>query len=139
LNPLTLNANVSSTYKSAKIPLFQFKETAAMRFLSLFILGCFVQASYAAAIPDNLEPLAPPPPFTAEPEATTDDAEITIIKQTELTVEEFRSGGKIYMIKVTPKIGASYYLIDERGDGKFARQESLDSGFRPPKWIIHKF
>ncbi len=110
-----------------------------MRFLSLFILGCFVQASYAAAIPDNLEPLAPPPPFTAEPEATTDDAEITIIKQTELTVEEFRSGGKIYMIKVTPKIGASYYLIDERGDGKFARQESLDSGFRPPKWIIHKF
>jgi len=43
------------------------------------------------------------------------------------------------MIKVTPKVGPPYYLIDQRGDGKFARQESLDSGFRPPQWVIHRF
>ena len=47
--------------------------------------------------------------------------------------------GKLYMIKVTPKIGKPYYLVDDRGDGKFSRQESLDSGFRPPRWVLHRF
>ena len=40
------------------------------------------------------------------------------------------------MIKITPKVGKPYYLVDDRGDGKFARQESLDSGVRPPRWVI---
>jgi hypothetical protein len=68
-----------------------------------------------------------------------DEPQITIIKQTEQTVEEYRSNGKLYMIKVTPKVGAPYYLVDDRGDGKFARQDSLDSGFRVPRWIIKSF
>jgi len=56
-----------------------------------------------------------------------------------MTIEEYRIGGKLYMIKVTPKYGKPYYLVDDQGDGKFARQESLDSGFRVPRWIIHNF
>lgn len=84
--------------------------------------------------------MLPPPAFTAEPEtAPGDEPEITIIKQTELTIEEYRSGGRLYMIKVVPKVGAPYYLVDDRGDGKFARQESLDSGLRVPQWVIHRF
>ncbi|MFA6063715.1 MAG: DUF2782 domain-containing protein [Gallionella sp.] len=112
-----------------------------MRLLSLLILGAFSVTAFAGQpVPGNLEPLPPPPPFTAEPDsAPVDEAEITIIKQPETTVEEFRAGGKLYMIKVTPKIGAPYYLVDDRGDGKFVRQEGLDSGFRAPRWIIHKF
>jgi Protein of unknown function (DUF2782) len=113
-----------------------------MRILSFLIFSGFSLSAFAAQqpVPANLEPLSPPPAFTAEPEAAPEgEAEITIIKQTELTIEEYRSGGKLYMIKVTPKVGAPYYLTDDRGDGKFARQESLDSGFRPPRWIIHKF
>jgi hypothetical protein len=43
------------------------------------------------------------------------------------------------MIKITPKHGKPYYLIDDRGDGKFARQEGLDSGLRVPTWVIYKF
>jgi hypothetical protein len=64
---------------------------------------------------------------------------VTIIKQTEQTVEEYRANGKLYMIKITPKNGIPYYLVDDQGDGKFARQEGLDSGIRPPRWIIHRF
>jgi hypothetical protein len=108
-----------------------------MRFLSLFVLGGLSLPSFAAEpLPANLEPLAPPPAFTPE---SGDEPEVTIVKQTELMIEEYRSNGRVYMIKITPKIGAPYYLVDDRGDGKFARQESLDSGFRPPRWIIHKF
>ena len=110
-----------------------------MRLLS-FLLLCGCSISALAAQPDKLEPLPAPPTFTPEPEpSANDEPEVTIIKQTDLTVEEYRSGGHLYMIKITPKIGAPYYLVDRRGDGKFARQESLDTGFRPPQWIIHRF
>ncbi|MEI7457435.1 MAG: DUF2782 domain-containing protein [Nitrosomonadales bacterium] len=110
-----------------------------MRILSLLFFAGFALPVFAAQpVPSNLEPLSPPPEFTPD-SAAGDEPEVTIVKQTELTVEEYRSGGRIYMIKVTPKVGPPYYLVDSRGDGKFARQESLDSGFRPPRWIIKTF
>ena len=77
------------------------------------------------------------PAFDAQ--AAPEEPEVTITKETEQTVEEFRANGKLYMIKITPKHGVPYYLVDERGDGKFTRQESLDSGLRVPRWVIFKF
>jgi hypothetical protein len=84
------------------------------------------------------EPL-PPPSFTPAPEGSSDEPEVTIIKQTEQTIEEYRANGHLYMIKVTPKVGPPYYLVDNKGDGKFTRQNTLDSGFRPPRWVIYRF
>ena len=112
-----------------------------MRFLPFLLLGCFSVTAFAQKpVPGNLEPLPPPPAFDTAPDTVPDsEPEVTIIKQTEQTVEEFRANGKLYMIKITPKHGVPYYLVDERGDGKFARQESLDSGLRVPRWIIHRF
>ena len=43
------------------------------------------------------------------------------------------------MIKVTTAVGKPYYMIDQHGDGRFSRQNSLDSGLRPPMWVIHEF
>jgi hypothetical protein len=65
--------------------------------------------------------------------------EVTITPQSDTLIEEYRSHGKLYMIKITPKFGPPYYLIDERGDGKFARQDNLDSGLRVPQWTIKTF
>jgi hypothetical protein len=115
--------------------------TTSMRILSLLILGSFSIAAFAAKpVPENLEPLPPPPAFSAGPdESASDEPEITITRQTEQTIEEFRAGGKLYMIKITPKHGKPYYLVDDQGDGKFVRQESLDSGLRVPRWIIRSF
>ncbi|MDD2915905.1 MAG: DUF2782 domain-containing protein [Gallionella sp.] len=112
-----------------------------MRFLSFLLLSGFSFAAFAQKpVPANLEPLPPPPALAATPDGAPDDEpQVTITKQTEQTVEEYRAGGRLYMIKVTPKNGAPYYLVDDRGDGKFARQESLDSGIRPPRWVIHRF
>jgi hypothetical protein len=70
---------------------------------------------------------------------SADEPQVTIIKQTEQTVEEYRVGGRLYMIKITPKVGPPYYLVDDLGDGKFARQNSLDSGLRVPRWILKRF
>ena len=112
-----------------------------MRFLFLLLLSVLSLSAFAAKpVPANLEPLPEPPPLDVSSDASPDEeAQVTITKQTDQTIEEYRVGGKLYMIKVTPKHGVPYYLVDERGDGKFARQDSLDSGFRPPRWVIHRF
>jgi hypothetical protein len=53
-------------------------------------------------------------------------------------VEEYRSGGQPYMLKVTPKVGKPYYLVDPSGDGRFNRMETLP-GLQPPQWVVKDF
>jgi len=113
-----------------------------MRFLIILLLGVFSMAVIAAEpVPEKMESLPPPSVFDSGPDTgqPEDEPQVTITKPREAVVEEYRVGGKLYMIKVTPKVGPPYYLIDDQGDGKFVRQESLDSGFRPPRWILKKF
>ncbi len=93
----------------------------------------------AQQAPADLQPLPeppPPPPGVVDPAL---EPQVTITKRGEDRVEEFRVNGKLYMLKVTPPNGPSYYLIDERGDGKMTRQESLDTGLRVPMWVIGTF
>jgi len=110
--------------------------TTQMRFLSLVLLSSFSVASFAAEKTPG-KPELPPPP--AMDNGASEEPQVTITKKSGQTIEEYRIGGRLYMIKVTPKVGPPYYLVDDKGDGKFARQESLDSGFRPPSWVIHRF
>lgn len=103
-----------------------------MRVLTLiFLAGLSFTAIAAEPIPASATPLI-------EDEAV-DEPQVTITPQPVQKVEEFRANGKLYMIKITPKNGAPYYLVDDKGDGKFARQEGLDSGLRVPRWVIFKF
>jgi len=82
----------------------------------------------------------PPPAMDAAADQPVDgEPEVTIKQEEGQTIEEYRMAGRLYMIKVTPKGGKPYYLVDDRGDGKFARQDSLDSGLRVPRWVIHRF
>lgn len=107
-----------------------------MRLITILFLSCLCGSAYAEQpAAEKTPPLPAALPSTDAP----DEPQVTITKEVGQTVEEYRSNGKLYMIKVTPKHGKPYYLIDDRGDGKFARQESLDSGLRVPQWVIFKF
>ena len=106
----------------------------------LFGAALATMSAIAADRPPNLQPVPEPPP--PPPGLALDPAlepQVTIIKRGSDTVEEYRVGGKLYMVKVTPSHGVSYYLIDEKGDGRMTRQDSLDSGIRPPMWVIHSW
>jgi len=108
--------------------------------LKVFVLvGSICASAYAAEQPQDLQPVPPPPSLDAKDESPDAEPQVTITKQSGQTVEEYRVGGKLYMIKISPKHGKPYYLVDDRGDGKFARQESLDSGVRVPRWVLKKF
>jgi len=118
------------------------KESLMRRLLPLILL-CLswpLHAQDAQVTPKDLQPLpesAPPPPRgDLSPEA---EPEITIIKRGEDVVQEYRVNGRLYMLKVTPRFGPPYYMIDDRGDGKFARQDNLDSGVRVPQWVLFNF
>ena len=110
-----------------------------MRLITVLLLSSLFCNAYAAPEKPHAPQTVPPPPPMDNSAADEDEPPVTIIKQAEQTIEEYRANGKLYMIKIIPKIGPPYYLVDDRGDGKFSRQESLDSGVRPPRWTIHKF
>jgi hypothetical protein len=113
-----------------------------MRLLSVLLLSSLAGAVCAGDTPPapDWKPLPPPPAL--EPNAQDSDLEpqVTITNKGELVVEEYRMGGKLYMLKVTPKIGPPYYMIDDRGDGQFSRQDGpVGTNLRPPRWVIHRF
>lgn len=109
-----------------------------MRILYFLSLACLSLGAFAAQ-PAAQSKVEPPPPPPMEADDAVDEPQVNITKDAAQTVEEYRANGRLYMIKITPKHGVPYYLVDDRGDGKFARQESLDSGFRVPRWIIKSF
>jgi len=104
------------------------------------VLLALPAAAQKAGPPPGLQPIPEPPPppqdMALDPAL---EPQVTIIKRGDDRVEEFRVNGKLYMIKVTPPHGVPYYLIDEKGDGRMSRQESLDTGLRVPMWVIGTF
>jgi hypothetical protein len=88
-----------------------------------------------------------PPKLEAVPEAPelpmpvqsgeTLEPDITIIRKGKKTIQEYRRGGRLYMIKVVPDIGPPYYFIDNDGDGKMdVRRDDLDKGSNINMWKI---
>jgi len=53
-------------------------------------------------------------------------------------VEEYRQGGRVYMVKITPSRGAVYYLMDTDGNGKLNRDDR-DARVSPVHWTIYEW
>jgi hypothetical protein len=88
--------------------------------------------------PPKLEavPEAPEPPMPVQ-SGETMEPDITIIRKGKKTIQEYRRGGRLYMIKVIPDIGPPYYFIDNDGDGKMdVRRDDLDKGSNINMWKI---
>ena len=91
-----------------------------------------------------------PPKLEAVPEAPdlpmpvqsgeTLEPDITIIRKGKKTIQEYRRGGRLYMIKVVPDIGPPYYFIDNDGDGKMdVRSNDPDKGSQINMWKIFEW
>lgn len=89
----------------------------------------------------DLQPLptVPPPPPGMEAFDSALEPQVTIVKNDKETREEFRTNGKLYMIKVTPAGGKPYYLIDRQGDGQFIEADITTPVTKPPMWVIHSW
>ena len=117
--------------------------TLLAAFLAVLAFSAFAQST-ARPRPPGTAPLeeAPPPPPMTEP--AKDDPRLT--PQTTTRTEgdneivEYRVRGKLYMMRVTPKHGKPYVMIDHKGDGTFTKQDNtLDNGVRVPQWVLKEF
>jgi hypothetical protein len=105
-----------------------------MRHLSVALLAAVALQAFAQnSAPPKLEPLPPPP---ADSGSSVGEPAVRIPVQKGDKVEPIRKGGQIIMLKVTPKNGPVYYLIDTTGSGGWMRLNSLDDGVRVPMWPI---
>lgn len=124
-----------------------------MRISMLFVVlaGSLLAATTAAARTQDVPPPPPPPPGyqgsappAAEPRPappqvnTPIEPEVTITTRGTDRVEEYRYNGQLYMLKITPKHGIPYYLIDEQGRGQFRRSD-LQPKVSPPMWVLKRF
>ncbi|SFN81808.1 Protein of unknown function [Formivibrio citricus] len=103
------------------------------RFLLLALFPVMVLAA-PAPVPAPAEP-----PLVPQPGAT-DEPEVRIVESKDGTVTEYRRHGKLYMMKVTPKGGVPYYLIDNEGKGRFDRADLPANGrIAVPHWVLFEF
>ena len=70
-----------------------------------------------------------------EHSAIKPEPKITIVEDEDKTLQIHEVNGKIYGIKVIPKVGEPYYLVDSNGDGKFVRDNLLDN-MLVPEWTL---
>ena len=113
-----------------------------MRPLLVLVLSLAATLATSGALaqqrPPKLEPLPEPPPPPVVRDGA-DEPRVRIEPQQGDKVEEYREGGRLMMLKVTPPNGVPYYLIDTTGSGNWMRRESLDPGVRVPMWTIRTF
>jgi len=98
-------------------------------------------AQDAAATEKTAEPAAKEAPVPEKIPAKTNDDDTTSVKirtrDNGDIVEEYRQGGLVTMVKVTPTRGKPYYIMDNNGDGRLDRADAeAAGGIVPVSWII---
>ena len=78
----------------------------------------------------------PPPPLPEDPADELPQPEVKIIHREDRVVEEVSVNGRLRYVKITPRGGVPYYIVDTDGDGILDQQfNNLDN---PPinQWIL---
>lgn len=96
-------------------------------------------AMHGAVAQPKLEPVPERPPPDPGAPAAPGEPSVRIPVQESDKVEALREGGRVVMLKVTPRGGKPYYLVDTTGNGNWMRRDSLDDGVRVPMWPIQQF
>ena len=89
-----------------------------------------------APVHSEEERTAPPPPLPEEPSDQMPEPEVKIIHREDRIVEEVSVNGQLRYVKITPKRGVPYYIVDTDGDGVLDQQfNSLDNP-NINQWIL---
>jgi hypothetical protein len=107
---------------------------------ALLLGAAFAAAAQSTARPrpPGTSPLEQPPPLPAV--SSEPEPQVTIRKDGDQTVAEYRVNGKLYMQRVTTKDGRTYVLIDHKGDGTFVKQDNtLSPHTAVPQWVVVEF
>ena len=103
----------------------------------LILFFIFFNLMMVIAKADELAPVIESPELPGGIESGEQiEPQITIIRQEDKIIEEYRINNNLYMIKISPVVGMTYYLIDHDGDGKLdVRKNELDDVI-VPQWVL---
>jgi hypothetical protein len=113
----------------------------------LMLLSVAASAEY----PPEPVPDAPPPPPMPQPDVVPPppsgvgeeeelQPEVKITKRGEDIIYEYRVNNQLYMVKVVPRFGFPYYLMDQDGDGTLeSRYSGPGPNILPPQWILYRW
>ena len=109
-----------------------------MRGLPILFLFLVVPAlAQEVPPPPGLQPVPDGPPGQNQAQEGEYQPEVTIIRRSDGTIEEYRVNGRLYMVKVIPRLGVPYFLVDSDGNGDLeTRYNDLDSSLLLPGWVI---
>jgi hypothetical protein len=54
-------------------------------------------------------------------------------------IEEYREGGRIFMVKITPTRGVPYYLYDDDRNGRMDRTDADKASVSPVYWTVYEW
>lgn len=74
------------------------------------------------------------PTLAAEDEALKGEPDVTIREGKQNRIEEYRTNGYLYAIRVVPRHGKPYFLVRADGDNNFVRAD--DPKMLIPSWKI---
>jgi len=87
-----------------------------------------------------------PPALPQTPKPESDDSrnipqpEVNIIQRKDARIEEYRVNGRLRYVKIIPKKGKPYYLVDKDGDGYLESRHSDLDGIPPiNEWIVYQW
>jgi hypothetical protein len=114
--------------------------------LTMLMLSCLaVRAEYPPAPdappppPMSLPDSSPPPPSGLSEEQEL-QPEVKITKRGEDIIYEYRVNNQLYMVKIVPRIGYPYYLVDQDGNGSLeSRYSNLEPNLVVPSWILYRW
>ena len=108
--------------------------------LTIALAGVLLNAPAPLRADEPVDTSPPVAPSEKEQEAL--QPEVKIIRRTDKTLEEYRINGRLYKIKVIPKVGPPYYLVDRNGNGTF---DTIPVGGGPepdimiPQWVLFRW
>ncbi|ERL52083.1 DUF2782 domain-containing protein [Halomonas huangheensis] len=59
--------------------------------------------------------------------------DVNVREEADQTIREYRVNGKLYAIRIEPRGGNSYFLVDRTGNGNFERQQG--DNVEIPDWV----
>lgn len=119
------------------------KSAGTIKIISLLI--SLAASTAFAGPPPDLQPLPEPPPAPEQLQSgeaiPLGEPQITIRRQGDELVREYRLNGHLFAIKITPESGPPYYLIDADGDGDMESQflDNNDARLLVPMWVIMRW
>lgn len=106
---------------------------------TLALYGCLPALTLALGL--SIGPVhAAAPPASGLPEFGEEEPEVRIIQRDRDVIEEYRIQGRLYMIRVVPRRGVPYYLVDTDGDGNLeTRRNEMTEDLLVPNWTLFRW